>query len=239
VMVARGDLGVEMDVQRVPAIQKRIIALCNRAHRPVITATQMLNSMEYSSRPTRAEASDVFNAVLDGTDAVMLSGESAVGQYPLEAVSTMREICAEAERYLESARPASLASLPPLVGLTDDITGASVDAASLMAQRLHAPLIMVSTHSGRTALALSNHRPGAAILALARSERVARLLSLCWGVTPVVFADTAPAEEMLSRGIEWAKSHGLAQPGQQAVLLRGQQIGDRSDIRAVSAGPIH
>src|SRR5678815_3895265 len=104
VMVARGDLGVEMDVQRVPAIQKRIIALCNQTHRPVITATQMLNSMEHSSRPTRAEASDVFNAVVDGTDAVMLSGESAVGEYPVEAVSVMRDICGEAEAFLKSRR---------------------------------------------------------------------------------------------------------------------------------------
>ena len=239
VMVARGDLGVEMDVQRVPAIQKRVIALCNQAHRPVITATQMLNSMEHSSRPTRAEASDVFNAVIDGTDAVMLSGESAVGEYPVEAVSTMREICVEAERYLESARPGGPAAFTPLANLTDIVTGASVDAACLMARQLNASLIMVSTHSGRTALALSNRRPAVAILALARNEPVARALSLCWGVTPIVLAETAAPEQLLSRGIEWAKSHGLAREGQYAVLLRGQQIADRGDIRAVLAGAIH
>jgi pyruvate kinase len=151
VMVARGDLGVEMDVQRVPAIQKTIIALCNRTHRPVITATQMLNSMEHSSRPTRAEASDVFNAVLDGTDAVMLSGESAIGAYPVLAVTTMRLICAEAEGFIKaSRRPADLVAAC-LSGFVDLTTEAMVDAACLAATRLDAPLIVVATNSGRTA----------------------------------------------------------------------------------------
>ena len=237
VMVARGDLGVEMDVQRVPAVQKRIIALCNQAHRPVITATQMLNSMEHSSRPTRAEASDVFNAVLDGADAVMLSGESAIGQYPLEAVTTMRQLCTEAEAYLKSARPLAAADVSPLSGFVDPITKASVDAACLITEQLDATLIVVTARSGRTALALSNRRPAASILALSQTEQVARSLSLCWGVTAVVLADASPAERVLARGVEWAKSHGIVTSGQYAVLLSGQ-VGERTDVRAVLAGPI-
>ena len=238
VMVARGDLGVEIDVERVPAIQKRIIALCNQAHRPVITATQMLNSMEHSSRPTRAEASDVFNAVLDGTDAVMLSGESAVGEYPVDAVSMMRRICAEAEGYVNSKVRGAPGRRPPLGGLVEPITEATVDAACLMAQQLNAGLIMVSTHTGRTALALSNRRPAATILALARDEPVARRLSLCWGVMPVVFPAPMPAERLLTQGMDWAKSHALARSGDHAVLLGGR-VADHPDIRAVVAGAIH
>jgi pyruvate kinase len=185
VMVARGDLGVEMDVHRVPAIQKQIIARCNAAYRPVITATQMLNSMEHSSRPTRAEASDVFNAVLDGTDAVMLSGESAIGKY----------------------------------------------------QQLDASLIVVATETGRTALAASNRRPASAILALPRTERVARALSLAWGVTAVVLPEATWAERVLEYGVDWAKAHGLAAAGEHAVLLRGR-VEDHPDIRAVLAGKV-
>jgi pyruvate kinase len=234
VMVARGDLGVEMDVQRVPSIQKRTIALCNQTHRPVITATQMLNSMEHSSRPTRAEASDVFNAVLDGTDAVMLSGESAVGEYPVESVATMRQICAEAEAYLKvNTRPAHGASAS-LAGFVEPITEAIVDAACLAAVRLDAPLIVVATDSGRTALALSNRRPTATVLALTPSESVARLLALCWGVTAVVVADTSQAEQGLEFAIDWARGRGLVRPGQHVVLVRGEMPG-QARSRAVLA----
>ena len=237
VMVARGDLGVEMDVQRVPAVQKRVIALCNQAHRPVITATQMLNSMEHSSRPTRAEASDVFNAVLDGADAVMLSGESAVGQYPVAAVMTMRQICTEAEAYLKSTSRYPGGGGSPLSGFVDPITKAAVDAACLMTEELDATLIVVTAGSGRTALSLSNRRPAASILALARTEQVARSLSLCWGVTAVVLPEASPAERVLVLGVEWAKSHGIVTSGQHAVLLSGEVV-ERPDIWAVLAGPV-
>jgi pyruvate kinase len=237
-MVARGDLGVEMEVQRVPAIQKRVIALSNAAHRPVITATQMLNSMEHSSRPTRAEASDIFNAVLDGTDAVMLSGETAVGEYPIEAVTTMRQICAEAETHLMS-RPWTRREEPAsLAGLVEPMTEAAVDAACLFAQRLGVSLIVAATESGRTVLALSNRRPSATVLAVTRTEQVARRLAVCWGVTPMVQPESWPAEREFSYAIDWARSRGLVRPGQYAVLVRGQVPGeDRS--RAVLAREVN
>jgi pyruvate kinase len=233
--VARGDLGVEIDLHRVPAVQKRVIALCNAAHRPVITATQMLNSLEHSRRPTRAEASDVFNAVLDGTDAVMLSGETAVGEFPVQAVATMRDICVEAERYVKGTghRPGGASSF----GVIDELTAASVNAAYQMSEQLNAAVIAVDTDSGRTALALSNRRPAATILALPRSQRVARRLSLCWGVTPVVLSDPSWVERVLTVGIDWARKHGLAESGRHAVLLRGR-IEGRDDVRAVLAGTI-
>jgi pyruvate kinase len=235
-MVARGDLGVEMDVHRVPPIQKRIIALCNAAHRPVITATQMLSSMERSSRPTRAEASDVFNAVVDGADAVMLSGESAVGQYPVEAVATMRRICTEAERFLQTDRPAA-ADAASLAGLIDPITEAGVDAACLAARRLDAALIVVAADSGRSALALSNRRAAAPVLALTRTEETARLLALCWGVVPVLLPAAVAADGVLAHGLELAKSRGLVRSGDHAVLLRGR-VANQADTVAVVAARV-
>jgi pyruvate kinase len=237
VMVARGDLGVEVDVQRVPAIQKQIIAACNHAQKPVITATQMLNSMEHSSRPTRAEASDVFNAVLDGTDAVMLSGESAIGDYPVEAVTTMRHICEEAEAYLkkEGGQRREEAAAPSR--LIDPTMDACVDAASVMTRRLDAALIVVSAASGRPARAVANRRPAAPILALPPTEEMARRLSLCWGVIPAVLSERSANERALLFGIEWAKSRGLVAPGQHAVLLT-DHVGGRTDVHAVLTGTV-
>jgi pyruvate kinase len=233
VMVARGDMGVELSVERVPAIQKRIIALCRDARRPVITATQMLGSMETSSRPTRAEASDVFNAVVDGTDAVMLSAESAVGEYPVEAVQTMRRICIQAEMWMKSQRPAVPAAASEEA---DALSAAMVEAAHLAIERLDAPLVVVATRSGATALSLSARRPAAAALVLARSESVARALALCWGVTPLVVPEGSTPERELELAIDWARSHGFVSPGQRAVLLRGH--GDEPGRMAVMAGEV-
>jgi pyruvate kinase len=219
VMVARGDLGVEMDVAVVPAIQKRVIAACNRARLPVITATQMLNSMEQSSRPTRAEASDVFNAVLDGTDAVMLSGETAAGLYPVEAVSTMSRIVTEAEKLLTTCpfQPGP----PTRVGWITAITESVVDAASQACRHLNAALLVVATHSGRTALALSKQRHATPTLAMTNDPSVARAMSLYWGVTPLFVPDISDFEGPITLALELARSQGFVSPGDRIVLMRG------------------
>ena len=229
-MVARGDLGVEMDVARVPAIQKRMIAACHRARVPVITATQMLNSMETSSRPTRAEASDVFNAVLDGTDAVMLSGETAIG-----AVSGRGGGDDEPDRHRgrgADVRRRPRASGPRRPGMAatpgarpgrhvQPITECVVEAASLVCRRLERRLLVVATHSGRTALALSKQRNGTPTLALTDDAEVARAMALYWGVTPLSFSNVGDAEHALAFALDWAHARGLVAPGDRVVLLRG------------------
>src|SRR6185295_11021834 len=167
------------------------------------------------------EASDVFNAVLDGTDAVMLSGESAIGEYPVEAVTTMRQICTEAEGFLKVQGGGSRGPAP-LSGFIDPAMEASVDAACLMIRQLDAALIVVAAASGRPARALANRRPSAAILALPPTDEIARRLSLCWGVISVVLSERSTAERELTFGIESAKARGLVEPGQHAVLLVDQ-----------------
>ena len=235
VMVARGDLGVEMDVAHVPAIQKRIISACHKARVPVITATQMLNSMEQSSRPTRAEASDVFNAVLDGTDAVMLSGETAIGLYPVEAVSTMSQIAIEAETLLFSddypkniqafSHQDEASGFEPVSPTTEAV----VEGASLVCRRLGAALLVVATHSGRTALAVSKRRNATPTLALADSAANARVMALYWGVTPLVSPDISDADGAMSFAMSWSKSQGLIQAGDKIVLVRGSFPGGGVD----------
>jgi len=232
VMVARGDLGVEMDVASVPAIQKRVIAACNRARVPVITATQMLNSMETSNRPTRAEATDVFNAVLDGTDAVMLSGETAAGSYPLEAVETMSRIVSEAETFLSEQKPGSSHN-PREIGIgwsnqgwITPITEAVVDAASLACRRLNAALLVVATRSGRTALAASKYRNTTPTLALAEDAETARAMALYWGVNPLVAPGIADVDRDLAVALDWARTHHVVKPGDRVVLVRGSIPGN-------------
>ncbi len=229
VMVARGDLGVEMDVARVPAIQKQVIAACHRARVPVITATQMLNSMETSSRPTRAEASDVFNAVLDGTDAVMLSGETAIGAYPVEAVATMSRIVTEAETLLFRNAPGACPPTglprsdpaPGRAGTVLPITECVVEAASLVCRCIEAAMLIVVTRSGRTALALSKQRHGTPTLALTDDAEVARAMALYWGVTPLHGPEITHAEHSLAFALDWARARGLVASGNRVVLVRG------------------
>ena len=246
VMVARGDLGVEMDVTRVPRSQKRIIAACHAARVPVITATQMLESMD-SSRPTRAEATDVFNAVLDGTDAVMLSGETAIGQYPVEAVSIMSQIAAEAESLLfaEGGTGSPHSSLAPSptgaasrwygsngnasvsrAGRVRPITESVVEAASMISRRLNVALLVVATHSGRTALALSKQRNPSPTLALAHDAHTARAMSLFWGVTPLPLPDLDDRDQRRAVIEDWCRSRGLIAPGDRVVIVRGSAPDD-------------
>lgn len=220
IMVARGDLGVEMDVASVPAIQKRIITACHRSRVPVITATQMLASMETSNRPTRAEASDVFNAILDGTDAVMLSGETAIGSYPVEAVAMMSRIAAEAETVMATR---TAWQPPPPTDRTSwitPITESVVEAASYVSRYLNAALLVVVTQTGRSALAVSQYRNHTPTLALTDDEQIARALNLCWGVTPVVVPDLPDHEAILRWALDWARTHQLIEPGDRVVFMR-------------------
>lgn len=218
VMVARGDLGVEADVDRVPVLQKRIIRLCNEHRIPVITATQMLDSMQKNELPTRAEATDVANAVLDGTDAVMLSGETAVGDHPVAAVSMMSRIAGHAERLLDPHKFVDKLALPR--NRATAITEAVVCGAGNAAEQLGANLIVVATRGGKTAMALSRQRGTVPILALTDRPEIARRMKLYWGVTPLATeAVKYPPSELLAFVANYGKEHGLLSSGSKLVLV--------------------
>ncbi len=179
IMVARGDLGVEIALEKVPHVQKKLIAQARSASKPVVTATDMLDSMRHNPRPTRAEASDVANAVFDGTDAVMLSGETAVGDYPCEALLCMDQILREAEAHL--AEDGSRLVLVAKEELTDHVT----HLTCTLAQDTGAAAIIAPTHTGRTARLVARHRPNPAIIAVSSHDEVLRQLGLVWGVSAV------------------------------------------------------
>jgi pyruvate kinase len=225
IMVARGDLGVEVDVASIALEQKRIIGVCHRLGKPVITATQMLDSMQHQLRPTRAEATDVANAILDGTDACMLSGETAIGEYPRETVEMMNRIMLKTEACLdESLRGGSGLVISKVAGLAagasgvHPITAAVVASASRMAAVLNAKLVAVTSRSGATALALSKQRGFVPTVGISDVPAVLRQMCLYWGVIPL---PSAPSEhDSLIQYLEWwGRRDGSLAAGDRVVIV--------------------
>jgi pyruvate kinase len=218
VMVARGDLGVEIGPALVPLIQKRIILKALERGKPVITATQMLESMVHHAEPTRAEASDVANAVLDGTSAVMLSGETAVGEYPLEAVSYMDRIARAVEPSMGYRHEIPAAEHNPTIG------GAMSNAACDVAEALRAAAILVPTYRGRTASSVARLRPQRPIIALTHIDWAQRQMALEWGVTPLHIPECTDVEELWNMSVRAAREAGLVEPGDRVVITAGTQV---------------
>jgi len=218
VMVARGDLGVEIGAAEVPLLQKRIIVHALERGKPVITATQMLESMISSPEPTRAEASDVANAILDGTSAIMLSGETAIGKHPVEAVRVMDRIALAVEPSLDYRHEIPLASDDPTIGQ------AMSNAACDIAEALSAKAILVPTFTGRTASAVARLRPKRAIVALTHKPESLRHMALEWGVTPVGIPETGDVGDLWDRSIEAAREAGVVMPGERVVITAGTAV---------------
>ncbi|MDJ0658548.1 MAG: pyruvate kinase [Crocosphaera sp.] len=212
-MVARGDLGVEMSPERVPILQKKIIKLCNFRGKPVITATQMLESMINNPRPTRAEASDVANAIIDGTDAVMLSGESAIGKYPIKAVQMLAKIAQEVEKDV------TFPNSPPA---DTDETRALSEALNIVDQILDLRYIVTFTTSGYTSLLASKERPSVPVIAITPNVKVYHRLNLIWGVIPVLINETVDSFEALVNQAETClKERQFVLPGDQILIMAG------------------
>jgi pyruvate kinase len=232
-MVARGDLGVELAVEEVPLVQKRIIRTTVMSGKPVITATQMLDSMERSPRPTRAEASDVANAILDGTSAVMLSGETAKGRYPVEAVRTMASLALTAEKSL--ADYGYLQKILP--NPAHVVTEAVAQAAITMARHLQAAAIVTLTASGFTSRAISKYRPDCPILAVTPSENVVRKLAMNWGVTAMFYSGERDDAAQIRAGLARLGELGCVRPGDVVVATAGisGETGSTNLIRVVTA----
>ncbi|MHA6485220.1 pyruvate kinase [Paenibacillus sp. strain BS8-2] len=220
-MVARGDLGVEIPAEEVPLVQKMMIKKCNRVGKPVITATQMLDSMQRNPRPTRAEASDVANAIFDGTDAIMLSGETAAGKYPVESVQTMSRIAERAESALEYREIFMKQANAQQVSVTEAVSQSVANSAL----DLNAKAIVTSTQSGFTARMVSKYRPKSPIIAVTTDERTMRRLALGWGVIPVKGTDADTTDEMFEIAVKGAMGTGLLSLGDTIVITAGVPVG--------------
>jgi len=236
VMVARGDLGVEIDVAQMPVEQKRIIRSCQRYQRPVIIATQMLESMHDSPRPTRAEVTDVANAILDGADACMLSGETAVGNYPREAVEMMNRIALATETSVQDRRPREPEPhQSSAIGL-NPITRAVVRGAGEMAYDLKAKLVVVASHSGRTALGVSQHRSFVPTVGVSQCAETLRQMCLYWGVTPLRNAPATDVQELIKFTDDWACRVGCAKKGDRIVIVGGSHLTAGANHDELAAG---
>ncbi|MFC3040095.1 pyruvate kinase [Virgibacillus xinjiangensis] len=221
-MVARGDLGVEIPAEDVPLVQKQLIKKCNTAGKPVITATQMLDSMQRNPRPTRAEASDVANAIFDGTDAIMLSGETAAGDYPVESIKTMSNIAIKTESALD--HKTLLQERSKSVGMT--ITDAISQSVTHTAMNLSVSAILTPTESGHTARMISKYRPHVPIVAVTYSEIVNRQLSLVWGVHSIQGERANSTDEMLDVAIDRGLTTGLVERGSSVIITAGVPVGE-------------
>ncbi len=221
IMVARGDLGVEIPVEEVPIVQKNIIEKCYQTGKPVITATQMLDSMIRNPRPTRAEASDVANAIFDGTSCVMLSGETAAGKYPLETIEVMARIAEKAERSLDYWKRFTIARSE----LNSSVTNAISHATCTTALDLKASAIITVTQSGHTARMIARFRPACPIIATTANPKVQRQLNLSWGVMPYLVGISNTTDEMFDSGVEKALESGLVKNGDLAVITAGMPAG--------------
>jgi len=237
VMIARGDLGVEFPPERVPILQKRIIERANQREVLVITATQMLESMVHAARPTRAEASDVANAIFDGTDAIMLSAETAVGDYPERSIQTMARIAAEADEFSAGARSPRRASDGIASALTSP-TAALAHTATQAAREIRARALVIFTHTGYSARLVSKSRPAGPIFALTPLESTCRRLTLTWGVTPVRVPRWRTAEGMIEAGVKLLQGKKLLQRGDWVVAIAGTttRSGGTNLLRIIQLG---
>lgn len=217
VMVARGDLGVEIPAEEVPLVQKSVVEQCSMAGKIVTIATQMLDSMIVNPRPTRAEVSDVANAIFEGADAIMLSGETAAGKYPVEVVETMARIAARAEEALPYAEILRQRRLKGTLSVTDAISYSTCTAA----MNLHASAIISATRGGHTARMVSKYRPQATIIAATRYPEVLNKLTLVWGVKPVLIKETSGTDELLEESIKCSLAAGYIQDGDMVILTAG------------------